>query len=62
MNHLFIVNPIAGGRDQTEHIYAQALSAFSARPDSFEIYTTVAPLDATNKVRQLAESGEEWYI
>ena len=62
MNHLFIVNPIAGGRDQTEHIYAQALSAFSARPDSFEIYTTVTPLDATKKVRQLAESGEEWYI
>ena len=62
MKHYFIVNPVAGGPDSTETILSQAMSAFSEWDDSFELYTTSAPLDATKKVRSIAQSGEEAWI
>lgn len=59
MKHLFIVNPKAGGHDRTEEIRQQAVSAFAAREDRFEVYTTTAPMDAAEKIRAEAASGEE---
>lgn len=59
MKHLFIVNPIAGGKDSTDRINGLALSAFAQSGDSFELYRTLGPHDAEAKVRQVAESGEE---
>ena len=55
MKHIFIVNPVAGGRDSSESIRAQALSAFSQSGDSFELYRTVGPHDAEEAVRRIAE-------
>ena len=57
MEHLFIVNPVAGGKDNTDRIYALALSAFAQSKESFELYRTVGPHDAEAKVRQIAETG-----
>ena len=59
MKHLFIVNPIAGGRDATEDVRSQVEAAFRDRSDSYEIYVTREPRDATAKIRQEASSGEE---
>ena len=58
MKHYFITNPVAGRYDCTEQIRGQAISAFSQQEDTFEIFTTSAPLEATKKVRSIAESGE----
>ena len=59
MKHIFIVNPIAGGKDCSESIRAQALSAFSQSDDSFAFHRTVGPHDAEESVRRIAESGEQ---
>lgn len=58
MKHLFIVNPTAGGRDATEDVRAKAKAAFSGRDEDFEIYVTRAPMDATEKIRAAAATGE----
>jgi YegS/Rv2252/BmrU family lipid kinase len=58
MKHLFIVNPTAGGKDKTAQVRAQAEQLFKNREDEFEIYVTTAPMDATEKVRQLGVAGE----
>ncbi|MBR4954216.1 MAG: YegS/Rv2252/BmrU family lipid kinase [Oscillospiraceae bacterium] len=50
MKHLFIVNPIAGGKDRTEYVSAKVAQTFSNREGEFEIYTTKAPLDAVSKI------------
>ncbi len=50
MKHLFIVNPVAGGRDQTEAISALVGQVFSGRKGDYEIYTTKAPMDACRKI------------
>ncbi len=62
MRHIFIINPVAGGKDRTEEVRAMAASAFAQAADSYEIYTTSAPLDATEKVRSLAASGEQVHV
>ncbi len=59
MKHLFIVNPVAGGRDRTGEIAAQTAQAFAERGGSFEVYTTTAPMDACRKIEADAASGEE---
>ena len=59
MKHLFIVNPIAGGRDATEDVRSQVKAAFRNCSDAYEIHVTRAPRDATEKIRQEASSGEE---
>ncbi|MCQ2558395.1 MAG: diacylglycerol kinase family lipid kinase [Oscillospiraceae bacterium] len=62
MKHLFIVNPTAGGKDRTEEVRAAVQAEFAGKEDSFEVYTTTAPLDATDKVRTACASGEEMRI
>ena len=60
MKHLFIVNPVAGGRDRTREVAAAVAQAFSAgRDGDYEIYTTTAPMDATRKIEAEAARGDE---
>ena len=59
MKHLFIVNPVAGGRDRTEEVSEQVQRAFAARAEQYEVYTTIAPMDACAKIESEAASGEE---
>ncbi len=60
MKHLFIVNPIAGGSDKSEQVRALVAGAFAQRPEEqVEIYTTRAPMDAPEVIRDRARDGEE---
>ena len=58
MKHLFIVNPVAGGKDHTREVRAKVEKAFASRGGEFEIYVTRAPMDATDKILAEAASGE----
>ncbi len=58
MKHLFIVNPIAGGKDKTEEVRGKVEAAFQKRGGEFEIYVTTAPLDATRKIQEESAKGE----
>ena len=56
MKHLFIVNPVAGGRDRSRSIREQAAALFGA--DAFyEVYTTTGPGDAERKIRSDSAGG-----
>ena len=59
MKHLFIVNPVAGGKDATEEVRAAVQLAFRGRNDPWELYVTRGPQDATRKIRAESSSGEE---
>jgi YegS/Rv2252/BmrU family lipid kinase len=60
MQHLFIVNPAAGGK---KHHYTDTIrlirTAAGKQADPYEIYVTKAPMDATNKIRQAAAAAQE---
>ena len=58
MKHLFIVNPIAGGRDATNEVTAKVKDAFQNRSDEYEIYVTKAPMDAAEKIKTEAADGK----
>lgn len=58
MKHLFIVNPIAGGRDRTEAVRLRVEELFRNRSDKYEIYVTRAAMDAPEKIRREAAKGE----
>lgn len=62
MRHLFIVNPIAGGKDHTEDVRAKAESAFRGRAEGYELYVTRAPMDAAEKIAREAERGERMRV
>ena len=52
MKHLFIVNPVAGGKDHTMEIRARAANAMEQRPgEDWEVYVTQWPMDASRKIR-----------
>lgn len=57
MKHLFIVNPVAGGRDQTRYVSEKASQALAGR-ESYEIYVTQRPLDAWETVQAAARTGD----
>ena len=57
MKHLFIVNPTAGGKDQTGEVREKVEKAFSGREGEVEIYVTKAPMDAPEKIKKEAASG-----
>ena len=59
MKHLFIVNPIAGGRNASDEIRSLVVDAFAQRSDRYEVYVTRSPRDATRKIRLDAADGEE---
>lgn len=63
MKHLFIVNPVAGGkkgRFEKTHEEIQAVADNLKNP--FEIYVTKKPLDATEKVIKDAQAEELLYV
>ena len=43
MKHLFIVNPVAGGRDRTDDVTAAAQAVLGPAGLEFEVYRTKAP-------------------
>lgn len=57
MKHLFVVNPVAGGKDKTDFVAAQAAKLLDG--DEYEVYTTKAPMDAVHKIKQEAQKGGE---
>lgn len=59
MKHLFIVNPVAGGKDRSAEITAQAEQALLESGVAFEVYVTKAPMDACEKIRTEAATGED---
>ena len=59
MKHLFIVNPVAGGKDSTDEVAARVGKAFSLREGEYEIYTTKAPMDACAKIQAEAANCDE---
>jgi YegS/Rv2252/BmrU family lipid kinase len=57
MNHLFIVNPAAGGKkNRHEETFKHISSIMSEYSEPYEIYITKAPMDACDKVKAEAAS------
>ena len=50
MKHLFIVNPVAGGKDRHEYVAEQARLALEGSADAYEVYITTAPMDALSLI------------
>lgn len=59
MKHLFIVNPVAGGKDRSAEITALAGQTLQSSGALFEVYVTKAPMDACDKIRADAAEGGE---
>lgn len=60
MKHLFIINPAAGGKKSRARQTEQDIQALMHDKDlNYEIYITKAPMDACDKIRQVAQSSEE---
>ena len=59
MKHLFIVNPVAGGKDRTPEVAAQAEAVLGAAGLDCEIYVTKAPMDAVDKIREEAKTCDD---
>lgn len=51
MKHLFIVNPVANGKDRTQDVTAAAAAVLAPAGLEYEVYVTKAPLDAVDKIR-----------
>ena len=59
MKHLFIVNPIAGGKkNRHEETISLINEVMAENGGEYEIYITKGPLDACRKIEAEAESGE----
>ena len=55
MKHLFIVNPVAGGKDKTAVVFEAVKAALEGKNEEFEIYVTKGPKDATREIKAAAE-------
>lgn len=62
MKHLFIVNPAAGSRDQSEKYRKTIAEVCGARDLNYEIRVSEAPGQCREIARRAAESGEEYRI
>ena len=62
MKHLFIINPVAGKRDQTESFTERIKAACDPKGLDYEIYVSKAKGDCTAKAKKEAEKGEELRI
>jgi len=63
VKHLFIINPIAGGKNRHfEKTKEEIQRCVEKLKDPFEIYMTKGPLDATNKIKEAAQSDEKIYV
>jgi len=60
MRHLFIINPVAGGKkNRTEETMRTVEEFAKTLSDPYEIYVTKEPMDACRKIAEEAGSGEE---
>jgi len=60
MKHLFIVNPVAGGKKSKLKETERKIKAFAETlEDPCEIYITKAPMDACEKIKEAAANEEE---
>jgi len=59
MKHLFIINPVAGGKknriEETKHTVEEFIKTLD---DPYEIYVTKEPMDACRKISEEADMGE----
>ena len=62
MKHLFIVNPAAGSRDQTENYRQKIAAACEAKGVDYTIAVSAAPGHCTEIARRAAQTGEEYRI
>ncbi len=62
MKHLFIINPAAGSRDQSEKYQKTIAEVCGARDLNYEIRVSEAPGQCREIARRAAESGEEYRI
>ena len=59
MKHLFIINPIAGGKKNRYEDTVQKIEAFANNlSDPFEIYVTKEPMDAVSKIKHEAAGAD----
>jgi diacylglycerol kinase family enzyme len=57
MKHLFIVNPVAGGKNHSDYVAREAEKAFALSGENYELYVTLAPMDAVVRVAAEAKKG-----
>ena len=63
MKHLFIINPVAGGKKGRIADAEQEIRAFAQEHgEPYEIYITKAKMDASRKVAEEAEAAERLYV
>ena len=62
MKHLFIINPAAGSRNQTEDYRKKIAAAFANREDEYAIEVSGAPGQCKKIANRAAKSGEEYRI
>ena len=60
MRHLFILNPVAGGKKSDKGPVRERIFALmSGRGEEYELYETVGTMDAAEKVKREAIKGDE---
>lgn len=60
MRHLFILNPVAGGKKADPQKTEEVIQSVMQKTESeYEIYRTTGPMDACRKIREAASSGEK---
>ncbi len=62
MKHLFIINPAAGSRNQTEAYRKKIAAACEGRDMDYAIEVSAAPGQCTKIARRAAQTGEEYRI
>lgn len=62
MNHLFLINPAAGRRDQTADYTAAIQAACGRRGIPYTIRVSQAPGDCCRMAREAAQTGQSWRI
>ncbi len=59
MKHLFIVNPVAGGKDRTAEVNAAVQAVLGPTGLQYEVYVTKGPRDAEVKIKADAATEED---
>ena len=59
MKHLFIVNPVAGGKDRTAEVNAAVQAVLGPTGLQYEVYVTKGPWDAEVKIKADAATEED---
>ena len=62
MKHLFIINPAAGSRNQTEAYRKKIAAACEGKNMDYAIEISAAPGHCTQIARRAAQTGEEYRI